>query len=349
MRRVSLAVVGLLVLVLATVAAPAAGAQQRQVVVVGDSVILGAESAMVGAFSDMGWLITFDAAVNRSTSAGGEAIASHGAELTDTLVVNLGANDAGNTGAYRSRVDQIMASTAAVPHVYWLTIREVRDYYPAANQALRDAAAAYPNVTILDWHGTTAGRTDLTSSDGLHLNGAGAALMTELVTFAAVNGGAPVAAPPPPVAAAPPETAPPVPVTEAPTTAPPVTAAPTTVAPSTTVAASTTTVARRTREVAEDAEQVVDDSGTDYGNVLSWTFGGGFAVVVVLLAVVGAALGGWALVQTRGRSAPVPPPSTSSPGPPTDSPPTESPPTDSPVEAIGEPGTAALEESESSL
>ena len=308
MRRACLVGVGLLALVLPIFGASGAGAQQRQVVVVGDSVILGAESAMVGAFSEMGWLITFDAAVNRSTPAGGDAINSHAAELTDTLVVNLGANDAGNTGAYRSRVDQILASTAGIPHVYWLTIREGRDYYPAANQALRDAAAAYPNVTVVDWHGAAAGRTDLTSGDGLHLSGAGVAVMTELVTTAAVNGGAPAVVAPP-AAPAPLEAAPEVPVTEAPTTTvPPVTVAPTTVVPTTTLPASTTTAVRSPREFADGAGQLADDGGTDYGNVLSWTFGGGFAVVVLILAMVGAGLGGWALVQTRGRPARPPTP-----------------------------------------
>lgn len=291
-------------------AAGTATAQGRHVVVVGDSVILGAQSAMVGAFNGAGWTINFDAAVNRSTSAGGAAIEAHGLELTDTLVVNLGANDAGNTGAYRQKVDQILSSTASVPHVYWLTIREVRDYYPAANQALRDAAAAYPNVTVLDWNGVTAGRTDLTSGDGLHLNGTGAAAMTELVTGAAFNGVVPAPAMPAPVETAPPTTAPPETLPPPPeTTLAPTTVAPTTVAPTTTastVATTTTTTVRHVdREVAEDAELAADTT-VDYGNVFTWTLGGGFAVVVVLLAVGGAGLGGWALVATRGRGVPPP-------------------------------------------
>src|SRR5690606_11398037 len=93
------------------------------------------------------------------------------------------------------------------------------------------------------------------------------------------------------------------------TTAVPTTVAevPTTPAPTTTVAATTTTTSSRTerelaadasRELAEDAETLPSRSTVDYGNVLTWTLGGGFAVVVVLLALGGAALGGWALVAT---------------------------------------------------
>jgi len=305
-----LALVGVLVLV--PMAQPGtAGAQQRHVVVVGDSIILGAQSAMVGAFQSAGWSIDFDAAVSRSTSAGAAAIEGHRPALTDTLVVSLGANDAGNTGAYRQKVDAIFAANAWVPHVYWLTIREVRDYYPAANQAVRDVAANYPNVTVLDWHGVTAGRSDLTSSDGLHLNGAGAAAMTELVTGAALMGvvpapstAAPLPAPPPaelpapvPEAAAPPAD---VPAEVAPTEVP----VPTTVVPETTSTAAPPTTAtlggggdrQRSRP-----EETAAASTVEYESS-TWPLGG-VAIVVVLLAVVGAGVGGWMLFHTR--SAPI--------------------------------------------
>jgi lysophospholipase L1-like esterase len=223
----------------ASVGPGTAGAQQRRVVVVGDSVILGAEGPITSSFGGRGWAVTFDASVNRSTAAGLEAIESHRAELTDSLVVNLGANDAGSPGTFRQRVQAIMDATAGVPHVYWVTIREVRDYYGPANQIVRDVAAGRPNVTVVDWHAATAGATDLTSGDGLHLNGAGAARMAQVVTDAVVAGELPAAAPPPTTVAPPP------PTTVAPTTAAPTTVAPTTAAPTT--AAPTTTARRRRR------------------------------------------------------------------------------------------------------
>ena len=175
-----------------------AGAQERRVVVVGDSVILGAQAPMTAAFAQQGWAVTFDAAVSRSTGGGLQAIESHRAELTDSLVVGLGANDAGSPSAFRQRVQAILDATAGVPRVYWVTIREVRDYYAPANQILRDLAAGRPNVTLVDWHGATAGATDLTAGDGLHLNGAGAARMTQMVTDAVISGSALPPAPAPP-------------------------------------------------------------------------------------------------------------------------------------------------------
>ncbi|MEX0767459.1 MAG: hypothetical protein WD029_03205 [Microthrixaceae bacterium] len=320
---VSVGIVAVIGAAMAGFASPVT-AQQRSVVVVGDSVILGAQSPMVAAFSNAGWGVVFDAVVSRSTSAGAAAIDSRRMELTDSLVVNLGANDAGNTAAYRQKVGQILSSTAGVPHVYWLTIREVRDYYPAANQAVREVAAAFPNVTVLDWNAATAGSSGLTASDGLHLTAAGALAMTDLVAGAVVNSGgpqaAPAAAPPPEPQTAPPEPAAVVPLpTE---TIPPSSLAvtslpPTTLPPASGAAPAANNAQSRSTDLPQSAdsskqnaskqnsgkqnsgkqmEQAMESGGSDIGSVLRWTIGGGFAAVVLLLALSGAVLGGWALI-----------------------------------------------------
>ncbi len=212
------AAVVVVVLFAAQLQSTPAAAQQRRVVVVGDSVILGARNQISSSFGAGGWAVTFDAAVSRSTSAGLAAIESHRAELTDSLVVSLGANDAGNTASYRQKVKSILDSTATVPHVYWVTIREVRDYYGPANQAVREVAAGRPNVTIIDWNAATLGTTDLTASDGLHLNAAGADRMARIVTDSVMLGALPVVATTAPQPTAPPDTDPPS--TEVPTTMP---------------------------------------------------------------------------------------------------------------------------------
>jgi hypothetical protein len=233
-------------------------------------------------------------------------------ELTDSLVINLGANDAGNTAAYRQKVEQILTSTAGVPHVYWLTIREVRDYYPAANQAVREVAAGYPNVTVLDWNAATAGSTGLTARDGLHLTGSGAAAMTDLVFGAVVNSvipqiaPAPAPEPTPPPATTPPATTPPE--TAPPTSLPATTVTPTTLPETTTSLPQSTTsstvlaaVLPKSASGGKSMERALDSGGVDVGSALGWTLGGGFALVVVLLALGGAALGSWALVGSGAK------------------------------------------------
>ena len=282
-------------------AVPDAGAQERRVVVIGDSIILGAESALVGAFQGAGWQISFDAAVSRSTVAALDAIEAHRAELTDSLVLSFGANDAGNPATFRARVERVLAATASVPNVYWLTIREVRDYYPAANQVLREVAAGHPNVTVVDWNGATAGNDSYTAGDGLHLNGSGAARMAEVLVGAVVNGVAPPAAqpappPPPPTTAAPP----PPKTTVAPTTAAPATTVP---APTTTAAASTTssTTTEAPDERAAELTEIEDTSTIDVGDAAGWTAAGGLVLVLAAMLLGGVALAAWSLYSTRSR------------------------------------------------
>lgn len=163
------------------VADQVASAQPRHVVVVSDSILLGAQAPVSTQLSGSGWTVSFDGAVSRSTLAGAEVVRSHAAELTDTLLVGLGANDAGNPATFRQRVEAVLAAASTVPNVYWLTIREVRPYYGPANQVLRDAAARHPNLHLIDWNAASWGRSDLTAGDGLHLNGAGSALIAGLV------------------------------------------------------------------------------------------------------------------------------------------------------------------------
>ena len=138
---------------------------------------------MTAAFAGRGWDVVFDAEVGRSTLAGARTVASRRPTPTDSLVVSLGANDAGSLPLFRRRVDQVLAAAGPAPHIYWLTIREVRPYYAPANGVLREAAARHPNLTVLDWNAASNG-PGLTARDGLHLTPPGARAMTDTVTAA---------------------------------------------------------------------------------------------------------------------------------------------------------------------
>jgi len=215
---------------------PAPGSPPRKVLVVGDSVILGAQNQMTQGFAGKGWSVVFDASVSRSTSAGAQAVAARKADATDALVVNLGANDAGNANLYAQRVEQVLAAAAGVPRVYWLTIREVRPYYPAANNVLREAAKRHSNLTVVDWNAASTA-PGLTSADGLHLKPQGAVAMTDVLLAAVQQTESTTTT-----------------TTTSTTTVPPTTAAPaTTAAPS-----STTTTSEPTNSV---DKKVADDAG----------------------------------------------------------------------------------------
>ncbi len=152
----------------------------RSMLVVGDSVILGARSSITAQFSD--WDLTFDAKVSRSTLAGVDIVASRtGPHPVDVLVVALGYNDGGNPTAFARRVDDLLAGARA-DVVIWLNLRidpENRYDYSGANAVLQQKAAGDSRLIVADWSGASQGPGY--TWDGLHLTSKGAATMTSLI------------------------------------------------------------------------------------------------------------------------------------------------------------------------
>ena len=153
-----------------------------RVVLVGDSIMKGAAPQLEAMFREAGYDVVVDTAESRSTSAGAGVARGHlAAGGADAVVVMLGANDSGNTDTYRGRVREVVASTALVPRLYWMTVPEVRAYYPAANQVVREELALRPGSEVIDWSAVAAGG-GLTAGDGLHLTPAGSEAMAWLVS-----------------------------------------------------------------------------------------------------------------------------------------------------------------------
>jgi lysophospholipase L1-like esterase len=143
----------------------------------GDSVMLGAESAILDAFGR--WEVTFDAQVSRSTVGGLVVLKARLDEIKDMVVIQMGTNDGTALGPYAQHVDEIMRLLKDVPLVVWLTIREARDYYADTNATLRTTVAKYPNAQVADWN--AAAPADGMYGDGLHLRPEGGVAMAALV------------------------------------------------------------------------------------------------------------------------------------------------------------------------
>ncbi|MCU1369327.1 MAG: hypothetical protein JWO77_521 [Ilumatobacteraceae bacterium] len=149
-----------------------------RVLVLGDSVIKGAEAAVISALP--GREVVFDAEVNRSTGTGADIVAERGADW-DVAIVLLGHNDGGSPGAFQPAARSIVDQLKDVPYVSWLTIHEVRPYYPDVNHYIASLRGEYPNLHQGDWNAIAAANPGGLSGDGLHLNGGGASLMAGLV------------------------------------------------------------------------------------------------------------------------------------------------------------------------
>ncbi|MCU1343755.1 MAG: Esterase [Acidimicrobiia bacterium] len=167
-------------------AAPAAALPEKQVTIVGDSVMLmmggapysGAAQRVIGG---AGWDTVLDAKVSRPTTEGGPVLQSHQGRLGGAVVLGLGYNDAGNPEGFRIKVNAILAQLGNTPEVVWLTLHEVRPGYAAANQVLRDTARTHSNFHVIDWNAAATGHSNYFGGDSIHLTGAGATAMAQLI------------------------------------------------------------------------------------------------------------------------------------------------------------------------
>lgn len=181
----------------ASAAPPPPGVDPR-IVVIGDSVILGARDAVIGRLA--GWQVTFEASVSLSTAGAVSVIDRHRGALGAITVIALGNNDGANPAILAARVDAVMGALPGAPVVVWVNLRTFREWVPTANTVLAEAAARWPNLEIADWNAISNPRPDWVAGDGLHLGAAGAAAIAELVG-SHVDVAAARLAPPPPTTA----------------------------------------------------------------------------------------------------------------------------------------------------
>lgn len=184
-----------LVLLAVTACGPSPSSAVRpRVLVVGDSIVLGAQDALVRTLGDRGWEAVVDARVSRPTSEGAAVLASLAPRPGDVVVVALGANDAGSLSAFRRRAGDVLDAARPASRVHWMTIREVRPVYGPANEVIREVTAARPDAAVIDWHAASEGSAGLTAADGLHLTASGAAAMARLVADAVGSAASPAVA-----------------------------------------------------------------------------------------------------------------------------------------------------------
>jgi hypothetical protein len=182
------------------------------VYVIGDSVVLGAESALVAALAPAP--VTVDAQVSRSLLGAVSVLQQARPGIGDVAVVALGTNDGTDPVEFAHRIDLVMGALQGVPHVLWLDQREFEPGRAALNDQLRAATARYPTLRVLGWNAVVAANPADVGPDGIHVTAAGAAAMGALVRQAVDE----VRTPPPTPALAPgPLATPaPAPVTPAP-------------------------------------------------------------------------------------------------------------------------------------
>lgn len=165
---------------------PAGATDDRAVVIAGDSVVLAlAGSPYTDAANRVlggaGWQVWMSAFVGRNTAQTHEVLRAERARIGDVIVVASGYNDAASPELFAQRADALLDDFADLDAVLWLTLRETKPYYATANRTLRDLQRDHPNLRLVEWNAKVTGHPSWTAKDGLHLSGAGATGMAQLI------------------------------------------------------------------------------------------------------------------------------------------------------------------------
>jgi hypothetical protein len=146
--------------------APANPAVAR-VTLIGDSVMVGAETALV---QDLG-PVRIDAAVNRQFGTAIDILRALKAAglLSDTVVVHMGTNGVITQG----HMDAIMDILKDRKRVVFLNLKVPRSWEGIDNDVLASNVAKYPNMKLIDWHTIGNAHPEYFYEDGIHLNPTG--------------------------------------------------------------------------------------------------------------------------------------------------------------------------------
>lgn len=152
--------------------------ENPEVLVVGDSVSLGAGEALAGALGDA---TIVDSAVGRQGPEGTEAVRRwiEGGWDGDALVIHLGNNGPVSPGDLDAMIDAVGDRPVVL-----VTVRVARPWESSSNDQIRAAADRHANVHLLDWRTESEGQPNWFGRDGIHLTPEGSLSYALLVTAA---------------------------------------------------------------------------------------------------------------------------------------------------------------------
>jgi len=146
----------------------AAAALGAATIAIGDSVLLGARSAVRNQLPG----ITVNADVGRQFNVLSWLIPllRKSGDIRSNVIINLGTNGPPTDNDLRKALD----SLGDIRRVVLVTTREPRSWQDLTNDRLRSAAEGRANVVIADWFAVSAGHPEFFVEDGVHLTVAGA-------------------------------------------------------------------------------------------------------------------------------------------------------------------------------
>jgi lysophospholipase L1-like esterase len=159
-----------------TTQAPVVAVEPVRVTLIGDSVLKGAEGAVL---LELGPEANVDATVSRQFKHADDVASElrDRGDLGDVVVLHLGTN-----GAFSGTTwDEVMTELSGVDRVIVLTAFVPRRWEATVNAAITSGVERWPEVEILDYKSFGEAHPEYYNSDGVHLNGRGQAAYAELI------------------------------------------------------------------------------------------------------------------------------------------------------------------------
>ena len=147
-------------------------------VMIGDSVMLGAQPGLIAAIEDA----RVDAKVSRQMKQVPDVVEQLRTEtaLGEVAVVHLGTN--GVFSPYH--FDAVMLSLQEVDRVYFVNAKVPRRWESNVNESLKAGVGLWPNAFLIDWNSAATDHPEYFGKDGVHLTGAGIDAYASLIARA---------------------------------------------------------------------------------------------------------------------------------------------------------------------
>lgn len=154
---------------------PAKPKPQPAITAIGDSVILDVQPYVEKDFHG----IVVDGKIGRQMADAAKTISKlkEEGQLGHTIILELGTN-----GPFTSKqMDRMLAELTDAKNIVLVNTRVPRTWERTVNKALKNAAAEDSRITLVDWHGESAGKSNYFAEDGVHLTAAGAKAYASLL------------------------------------------------------------------------------------------------------------------------------------------------------------------------
>ncbi|HEV2368432.1 MAG TPA: hypothetical protein VGR90_01075, partial [Acidimicrobiales bacterium] len=152
----------------------------RRTWVQGDSVMAGAGPTVTAALQADGWQGIATGWPGLHLWAAIPLLEQIKPQIGPVVVIELGDNDCCDGGAFGQLIDQTMRVLSGV-HVIWLTGTGTRPGQSNTYDAIRAAAARWPNLEVGDWAAVVRAHPDAVWSDGVHLTTTGVNLLASFI------------------------------------------------------------------------------------------------------------------------------------------------------------------------